>query len=53
MTVDLLRRDFVLTWVLLIMHPYRLRPGKPSLLAFSLLEGHPCWAKCGRRTRPF
>jgi hypothetical protein len=22
-------------------------------LAFSLLEGHPCWSKCGRRTRPF
>jgi hypothetical protein len=25
----------------------------PSLLAFPLLEGHPRWAKCGRRTRPF
>src|SRR5438309_940730 len=25
----------------------------PSSLAFSLLEGHPCWSTCGRRTRPF
>ena len=25
----------------------------PSSLAFLLLEGHPCWSKCGRRTRPF
>jgi len=26
----------------------------PSKLAcFSLLEGHPCWSTCGRRTRPF
>ena len=25
----------------------------PSSLAFPLLEGHPCWATCGRRTRPF
>ena len=23
----------------------------PSSLAFSLLEGHPCWSTCGRRTR--
>src|SRR6185503_572227 len=25
----------------------------PSQLAFPLLEGHPCWSTCGRRTRPF
>ncbi len=25
----------------------------PSLLVFPLLEGHPCWSMCGRRTRPF
>ena len=24
-----------------------------SSLDFSLLEGHSCWSKCGRRTRPF
>ncbi len=28
-------------------------PILPSLLAFPLLEGHPCWSRCGRRTRPF
>ena len=25
----------------------------PHLPVFPLLEGHPCWSKCGRRTRPF
>jgi transposase InsO family protein len=25
----------------------------PSSLVFPLLEGHPCWSMCGRRTRPF
>ena len=25
----------------------------PSSLVFPLLEGHPCWSTCGRRTRPF
>ncbi len=25
----------------------------PSSLVFPLLEGHSCWSKCGRRTRPF
>jgi len=25
----------------------------PSSLAFPLLERHPCWSTCGRRTRPF
>ena len=25
----------------------------PSSLVLPLLEGHPCWSKCGRRTRPF
>ena len=25
----------------------------PRSLAFPLLERHPCWSTCGRRTRPF
>jgi hypothetical protein len=25
----------------------------PSSLVFPLLEEHPCWSKCARRTRPF
>ena len=28
-------------------------PALSNLARFSLLEGHPCWSKCGRRTRPF
>jgi hypothetical protein len=26
---------------------------RSKLACFSLLEGHPCWFRCGRRTRPF
>jgi len=25
----------------------------PDSFSFLLLEGHPCWSTCGRRTRPF
>ena len=40
--------------VLVSLRPSSEVTDDPSKLArFSFLEGHPCWSKCGRRTRPF